>query len=942
MSKIHEVSKLGQSIWYDYIRRLFLTSSELQALIDEGLHGLTSNPTIFEKAIAGSADYDDDLKRLVEEGLLVEDVYEALALDDIARAADLFRPVYESTDGLDGYVSLEVSPTLAHDTTKTIAEALRLFAVLRRPNVMIKVPATPAGIPAITTLIGSGLNVNVTLLFSVENYKAVAGAYIQGLEQLAALGPTVEGGHTVDTVASVASFFVSRVDTAIDAELKKLGNEELLGTIAIANTKVAYAEFQNIFRGARWDQLIAKGARVQRLLWGSTGTKNPLYPDTLYIDALIGPETVNTAPPATVRSFLDHGTAALTLTEGVDEANDRLARLSELGIDLDVVTQRLQEDGVVAFVQSFESLMAAIAEKRDWLLADKRGYSASLGDLQSEVDQALTHITENNIMSRIWGRDHTVWREEPTEISNRLGWLHSPEVMMEAVPEITAFVDEVRAAGYTHALLLGMGGSSLAPEVFRFTFGVKDGYLDLAVLDSTDPGAVLAHANAIDPARTLFIVSTKSGTTVETISFMKYFYYKMINVVGAEQAGDHFVAITDPGSGLEYTAMDLNFKKIFLNDPTIGGRFSALSYFGLVPAALIGVDLTLLLNRAMTMVCNAEGCNCPVAGDNTAAWLGTIMGQLATRGRDKVTLVVSPPIAHFGAWVEQLIAESIGKEGKGIVPVVGEAMVAVDAYAHDRLFVYLHLEGDETYDASVQALQDSGYPVVHLILRDRYDLGGEFFRWEMATAVAGVFLGINPFDQPNVEAAKALARQMVATYQEEGNLLEPPPSFEASGITVYADGAAASVGEALKDFLARAHPRDGETADRSYVSLQAYVNPTPETDAILQELRTKIQTHLKMATTVGYGPRFLHSTGQLHKGDAGHGLFIQFTAEMPEDVGIPDEAGSHTSSISFGVLKRAQALGDRRALLDAGRNVIWFHLGSDPMRSLKTLSEALA
>ncbi len=942
MSKIHEVSKLGQSIWYDYIRRLFLTSGELQALIDEGLRGLTSNPTIFEKAIAGSADYDDDLKRLVEEGLLVEDVYEALALDDIARAADLFRPVYESTDGLDGYVSLEVSPTLAHDTTKTIAEALRLFAVLRRPNVMIKVPATPAGIPAITTLIGSGLNVNVTLLFSVENYKAVAEAYIQGLEQLAALGPTVEGGHTVDTVASVASFFVSRVDTAIDAELKKLGNEELLGTIAIANTKVAYAEFQNIFRGARWDQLIAKGARVQRLLWGSTGTKNPLYPDTLYIDALIGPETVNTAPPATVRSFLDHGTAALTLTEGVDEANDRLARLSELGIDLDVVTQRLQEDGVVAFVQSFESLMAAIAEKRDWLLADKQGYFASLGDLQSEVDQALTHITENNIMSRIWGRDHTVWREEPTEISNRLGWLHSPEVMMEAVPEITAFVDEVRAAGYTHALLLGMGGSSLAPEVFRFTFGVKDGYLDLAVLDSTDPGAVLAHANAIDPARTLFIVSTKSGTTVETLSLMKYFYTRTTDAVGAKQAENHFVAITDPGSLLETTAKALRFRKVFLNDPTIGGRFSALSYFGLVPAALVGVDLALLLDRAMTMVCNAEGCNCPVAGDNTSAWLGAVLGQLAICGRDKITLVASPPIAHFGAWVEQLISESTAKEGKGILPVVGEMLAEPEEYAKDRLFVYLRLEGDNTHDAKVQALRDAGHPVVQLNLRDPYDLGGEFFRWEMATAVAGMLLGINPFDQPNVESAKVLARKMVATYQAEGQLPEPTPSLEANGMKVYADFAADTIGQALKRFLALANPGEDEAVGRSYVAFQAYVNPTSETDAALQELRAKIQTQFRMATTVGYGPRFLHSTGQLHKGDAGHGLFIQFTADMPENAAIPDKEGSEASSISFGVLKMAQALGDRRALLDAGRNVIWFHLGSDPIRSLKTLSEALA
>ncbi len=940
-NKVHELVLLGQSIWYDYIRRSSLLSGELQTLIDEGLRGVTSNPSIFEKAIAGSADYDDDLKQLVETGKSVEEIYETLVLEDIGLAADLLRPVYDSTDGADGYVSLEVSPTLAHDTEGTVSEAKRLFEVLGRPNVMIKVPATPAGIPAITELIGSGVNVNATLIFGIKHYCAVAEAYLMGLERLATGGPSVAGGHTVDKVASVASLFVSRVDTAIDSALEELDHKALRGKIAIANAKVAYAKFQEIFSGPRWESFAAKGASVQRLLWASTGTKNPLYPDTFYVDELIGPDTVNTVPPATLDNFLDHGTVANTLTDGMAEAVAQLARLSDVGIDLDAITQQLQEDGVAAFAKSFESLMASIAEKRDRILADKEGYSACLGEFEPMVDNTLIQMRHDRIVSRIWAHDHTVWKNDPAEISNRLGWLHSPKVMMDAVPDITAFVDDVRTAGYTCALLLGMGGSSLAPEVFRLIFGVKDGFLDLRVLDSTDPGAVLTHARQLDFARTLFIVSTKSGGTVETLSFMKYFYNRTIDVVGADKAGEHFVAITDPGSGLESIAKELKYCRIFLNDPNIGGRYSALSYFGLVPAALIGMDLNLLLDRAMAMAYNAGGGDGPTESDNTSARLGTTIGALAKSGRDKLTLVASPPVAHFGTWIEQLIAESTGKEGKGILPVDGEMLATPGEYADDRLFIYLRLEGDHTHDEGIHALMDAGYPVVQLTIRDLYDLGGEFFRWEMATVIAGMHIGINPFDQPDVESAKVLARDMVTAYQVEGKLPKLQPSLETDGVTVYSDFSVDSVSESLTRFLAFANLGERDARGRSYVALQAYLHPTPETDAALQALRTKIQTQYRMATTVGYGPRFLHSTGQLHKGDAGNGLFIQFTADMPEDAAIPDQAGDDTSSISFGVLKMAQALGDRQALLDAGRHVIRFHFKGDVVSRLNRLSEGV-
>lgn len=926
MKKLEQLASAGQSIWLDYIRRALLTSGELQALIDKGVRGVTSNPAIFEKAIAGSADYDADLHHLVADGLTTEDIYEHLALEDIRLAADLLLPVYERTGGLDGYVSLEVSPKLAHDSAGTIAEAKRLHAALARPNVMIKVPATPAGIPAVKALTAEGINVNVTLIFSVQQYEAVARAYLAGLEQLHA------NGGDVGRVASVASFFVSRVDGAVDQELVKRRQQHLVGGAAIANAKVAYDRFRAMFSGARWQQLAELGARVQRPLWASTGVKNPAFPDTLYITELIGPDTVNTVPPATLNAFLDHGEVQATLADNADAAQRHLDHLVGIGIDLDAIAERLLQEGLAAFVKAFEDLMASIAVKRDCLLADLKSMNYEVHGHKQRVDDALAAVRRDNIMARIWAHDYTVWASAPDEIANRLGWLHSPEVMAEQIWRLQELRSEVRSEGINQAVLLGMGGSSLAPEVLRKIFGVRTGALDLTILDSTDPGAVLALTDRLDLARTLFVVATKSGGTVETFSFFKYFYNLVAATVGEERAGDHFVAITDPGSGLADTAANYNFRATFLNDPNIGGRYSALSNFGLVPAALVGIDLMPLLRSAQTAACNSEGCNCPVMGDNLAARLGVIMGELANAGRDKLTLIPSPTLASFGDWVEQLIAESTGKGGTGIVPVVGEPVGKPDQYGADRLFVYLRLDGDpenQPLDAAVDALAHAGHPVVRLRLATVSDLGGQFFLWEMATAVAGYRLAINPFDQPNVEAAKQLARQLVTSYAESGTL----PEGSTAPLTV----------RAMEDFLAQAEQGDPVTGrGRSYVAIHAYVQATAAVDKALRDLRTALRDATGLATTVGYGPRFLHSTGQLHKGDGGHGLFIQLTADPVRDVAIPVEAGSAVSDLTFGVLIAAQALGDAAALRQAGRQVIRFDLGRDVLGGLYTLQTQLA
>ena len=929
-NRLKQLSKFGQSIWYDNIRRAMLTSGEFEELIAAGVLGVTSNPTIFEKAIAGSADYDSALKMYLDQGLDLDSIYENLVLEDIAAAADKLLPVFEQTSGLDGYVSVEVRPTLANDTQGTIDEARHLFKSLQRPNIMIKVPATPQGIPAIETLIADGININVTLIFSLKHYEAVAEAYLAGLEKRLA------SGGDISQIASVASFFISRVDSTVDWELDQIGNSSLKGKIAIANAKFAYTRFGQIFSGERWDKLAPAGARVQRPLWASTGTKNPDYPDTLYIDELIGPDTVNTVPPATLNAYRDHGQVRPSLESDLDLAKTQVQDLSQLGIDLDSITQKLQDDGVASFAKSFESLMKSLSDKGEKLGKDWEYLSYNLGKYQQPVDQALKEMSDDKVMSRIWAHDHTIWKPDPTEISNRLGWLRIAEVTKEAIPELNDLVASLQAEGYTQALLLGMGGSSLAPEVFRETFGVREGFLDLAVLDSTDPGAISARTEELDLAKTLFIVSTKSGGTVETLSFFKYFYNQVMASLGAEGAGSHFIAITDGGSHLDEIASRYNFRATFRNDPNIGGRYSALSYFGMVPAALVGVDLETLLERSLTMACNNEGCNTPLDGDNNGARLGAILGELTKSNRDKVTLVTSPEITSFGDWVEQLIAESTGKEGQGILPVVGEPVGNPEYYGDDRLFVHLILDGDHTFDAEVEALEKAGHPIVRIHLSDLYDLGGQFFLWEMATAVAGYRLRINPFDQPNVESAKVLAREMVSTYHKEGKLPTLDATLEEDGITIFTDPTLDttnidSARQALESFLEGAQPG-------AYIAVQAYLQPTPEIDQALLALRTHLRDHTRLATTLGYGPRFLHSTGQLHKGDAGRGLFIQLTSDSAVDLPIPDQAGSSESSITFGVLKQAQALGDLKALLDANRRVLRFDLGANSPSGIDKLT----
>ena len=564
--------------------------------------------------------------------------------------------------------------------------------------------------------------------------------------------------------------------------------------------------------------------------------------------------------------------------------------------------------------------------KRQW-----SQISVRLGPYESTVNASLTAMVEKGILQRIWAHDFTVWKTVPTEISNRLGWLQIAEIMKELAPRLNEFVEEMRKAGYKDALLLGMGGSSLAPRVFLKTFGRKEDYPRLSVLDTVDSDAIAAQSKLLDPAETLYIVSSKSGSTVETLSLMRYFYCNEILFAGKEDAGNHFVAITDPKSLLEQIADHYHFRTKFLNDPNIGGRYSALSYFGLVPAALLGIDLVRLLDQAITAM---HACETSVnIKENPGAWLGSILGELAKVGRNKVTLITSPRIASFGDWVEQLIAESTGKEGKGLVPVIGEPVGPPEVYGNDRLFVYLRLEGDVEYDHAVTRLEETGQPVVRLQLQDIYELGRQFFVWEMAVAIAGYIIGINPFDQPNVEYAKVLARKLVSDFASSGSLPVKEPDLFSGDVLVYGNIHGKALNEILRGFLTQAN-------SGAYVAIQAYLEPSHETEKVLLEIRRKIRDRYKLATTLGYGPSYLHSTGQLHKGDAGHGLFIQITAGNSEDIAIPDDSGSPASSITFSLLKQAEALGDNEALVEAGRRIVRFHLVNVP-NGLNKLNQAL-
>jgi transaldolase/glucose-6-phosphate isomerase len=944
MNPLRKLEERGQSVWLDFLSREIIHNGELERLIqDDGLSGITANPSIFEKAIGESSYYDADIERLVDAGRRpMTAIYEELAVADIRAAADMLRPGYEKTGGRDSFVSLEVSPYLAMDTAATIAEARRLWQAVARENAFIKVPGTGPGLPAIRQLIAEGININITLLFSQRVYEEVVEAYLSGLEE------RVTRGAPIDRIASVASFFVSRIDSAVDKLLDKkieatandeerAGLAQLRGKIAIANARQAYQRYQRHFAGERWQRLAKLGARTQRLLWASTGTKNPQYSDVLYVEELIGPDTINTMPQKTMDAFRAHGRLRDSLTEDVEAAADRLAALERAGISLDEVTAALVVDGVRLFSESFNQLLGAIAAKRRLILgAALNSQAMSLGDpLQSEVAHTQEKWRAGGNIRRLWRKDAKLWTGR-TE-SEWLGWLDVVDAELQHLEPLEDFARDVRAQNYSHVLLLGMGGSSLGAEVLGKSLGSVGGFPRLEVLDSTNPQQIRTLEERIDPARTLFIVSSKSGTTLEPNILMEYFFANLTDAVGGDRAARQFVAITDPGSQLQKVAEERRFGRIFPGVPSIGGRYSVLSNFGMVPLAATGHDVHRFLEAARVMV-TACGPDVPPA-QNPGAQLGLAIGVLASRGRDKLTLVASPSIAEFGAWAEQLLAESTGKNGKGVIPAAAEPLGEPSAYGAHRLFVYLRdaAHADAAQDGAMQAIEDAGHPVVRIGIASAEQLGQEFFRWQMATAVAGAVIGVDPFDQPDVEASKIATRELTEAYEKRGSLPGETAVFRANGIALFADEGneralrQAGAGDSLESWLgahfARIH-------DGDYVAVLAYVERNDSHLKSLQKLRAAVRDSKHVATCLGFGPRFLHSTGQIYKGGPNSGVFLGITADGDGDVAIPGRKAS------FGVVEAAQARGDFRVLAERGRRVLRAHIGRDLEAGLAEIGAA--
>ena len=811
-SRLHELSEQGVSVWIDSLSREMLETGELARLMKEdAVVGVTSNPTIFQKALSSGDWYDERLAEVMKTEDDPTEIFLALAKQDVQDACDLLRPVWDEGKGLDGWVSLEVDPTLAYDREATFEQAIRFHAEVDRPNLFVKIPATLPGLAAIEDCIAKGKAINVTLIFSLDRYAAVAEAYIKGLERLVAAG----GDPTL--VASVASFFVSRVDTEADRRLDEIGGQatRLKGKLAIANAKLAYRHWQETFAGPRWEFLAGKGATPQRCLWASTSTKNPEYRDVMYVEDLIGPQTVNTMPAETIVAFQDHGEVVPnTITEGVGggaEA-DRAARRGRCRL------RRCRRDAGGGRRAEVRRLLRGAA-RRD----------------PGQASTTRDRVT--SIVERIWSYDASLWTNSGED--RWLGWLDVVDRVRPRIHELNAFA-EAAIEQFDAFVLLGMGGSSLAPEVLRRAFAADSFH----VLDTTHPAAIRRLESGLDLERTLFIASSKSGSTIETRSHLEYFWER----TGGR--GAQFAAITDPGSELEQLAQERGFRATFPGEPEIGGRYSALSLFGIVPASLMGVALEPFLDRATEMM---EALR--LEEGNPGLELGLQLGEGWQSGRDKICIESHP--SGFGLWAEQLLAESTGKQGKGLIPAPGESP-----------------DGPDRQRGEVR-------------LPDPYELGQEWLRWEFATAVAGHVLGINPFDQPDVQAAKDKTNEVLAAGE---------PDVAPRG--------------SLDELL-------GQASEGDYVCIQAFIDPAREGE--LAPLAAKAH-ETGCVVTSGLGPRYLHSTGQLHKGGPNTGLFIQVVDDTGEELAIPGR------DFGFGRLIRSQAAGDLAALEERGRRVVRIRL----------------
>lgn len=942
MQILMELKQMNQSIWLDNIRRDLILTNKFSQLIEENnITGVTSNPSIFEKAILNTDFYEKTITGLVEKDFSLEELFETVMIDDIQRTADIFKDTYEKTGGADGYVSVEISPKLAYDTVKTADEAERLFIKIGKPNVMIKVPATREGIKAIYELTKKGINVNATLIFSVDRYVEVANAYIS------ALAERMGNNLPVDKISSVASFFVSRIDTQIDIEIDKLIKkcrdagrkkflDDLKGKSAIANSLRAYEKYIELYSTGIFKKLSEAGARKQRLLWASTSTKNPDYPDTLYVDELAFKDTVNTLPEQTITAFKNHGTINdEPFEKRLDQAKKHLKNLETTGINLQKILEELEKDGVEKFIRSHESILNHLKGKKETALKKKSAEPACFDSYKAEFLRMKSSLEFTGFVKNLREKNPYLWKKDDAHvriIKNSLGWLDIPYKMLPNVREIETFRNEILKDGFKHAVVLGMGGSSLAPEVIRTMFQ-KPEFPGLHVLDTTNPDWIKRVEDSIDIKKTLFIFSSKSGGTIEPNSQFKYFL-SVFEKNKVKNPGSNFTAITDSGTSLEKLAQEKKFRKIFINPSDIGGRFSALSYFGMVPASICGANIKILLERAVDM---ANACKTGEIEKNPGVLLGLYIAVLRKHGKDKLTLVLPRKMETFGLWIEQLVAESLGKEGKAVVPVCGEELSKISKYQNDRFFVrtQVSLFEDGPSTDRLESLASYNHPVYNINIRDFYDLGAEFYRWEVATSTAGALMEINPFDQPNVQEAKDQTQKILAASGISKKSFLQKPEYSTNKLAVF-------VSDAIKKLHTPVSGYDdifwcifSALKQKEYIALLAYFPHETGIEQELKNLRENLKNFTSSATLFSYGPRYLHSSGQMHKGGPDNAVFIILTNDSKKDINIAGE------KYTFYNLEMAQAIGDFNALNSKGRRVIRIHFKNPLDRSLKYLNEKI-
>jgi len=936
----------SRRLWFHDLTRALLKAQPLETLPTSSF---TTHLARLERAIGEGDAYDAALEQPACDD--PHRCFQDLLVEDTRQAADALRARF-TPEWAAGVVSVDLSPLRAETPVERLEAARQLFSAIDRPNVLIKLPAQNSLLTVLEQLLYEGVNIHFTHVYNAASYEAAAECYMRALERRAFEQLPLDG------LLSVIGFHVSAVDAVVDRQLQNniraaqarveldqvSANAELLGKIGIANANNAYRRSRDIFNSERFARLRALGALPQRLLWTEIAPISPLQAPTHYLDYLSHAEALMLIEPTMLQSLTDRERDAMPRTIALREASDVLSRLVAIGIDLNLIGCQLQSDAEELYHEMFAKLIARVDGKRKLLSSGFiRRQKLVLGQYQKPVETELNRLRAQKSITRTWACDASLWTDSPSvaaQIEARLGWLRLPTDGRIDREVLRAARAESQREGWQHLVMLGMGGANITAETLYAIFGQQQGFPALITLDSTDPAAIRDVEAQIDLTRTCFIVASKSGSTLETLAMLYYFYARCAERTA--RAGEHFIAITDPETRLAEEAQRLGFRAIYYNPTDMAGRYAALSYFGMLPSAMLGLDFERLLDRATEM---ALACGANVMGNNhPGLWLGTVMGVLARRGLDKLTLISSPEIAAFGAWAEQLIAESSGKEDKGIIPISGGTVGLPHDYDDDRLLVYLRLDDSaQNPDQAVQMLQEAGHPLVTLNLRDAYDIGAEFFRWQFATATVGMVLGINPFDEPAVEESKQNTQRLLDTYVEQGALPQSAPAYSEDGVSLFADDVTAALLEQLRVQQAlQSSPLSGRLAaflrlarSGDYIGLLAYLPPRAEYLAHLEELRRQLRHVLRRAVTIGLGPRYLHSTGQLHKAGCDKGVFIQLTADDAEALPIPN------MPYSFSILKQAQAEGDYEALQSRGRRIIRLHLGAEPLFGLAKLEAAI-